>query len=77
MGNLRKALGRTVRRLREEGGFSQESFADAIGVHRTYMGEIERGETNLSLDVLERLARALQLSVAEMFSVAESERHKH
>src|SRR2546426_8186179 len=42
------------RRLRRDAGYSQESFADKCGVHRTYMGSVERGETNISLDNLER-----------------------
>jgi transcriptional regulator with XRE-family HTH domain len=74
MSALRTKLGRTVRRLRHEAGYSQESFADKCGVHRTYMGSVERGETNISLDNLERIARALGLSAGELLMDAEKER---
>jgi transcriptional regulator with XRE-family HTH domain len=71
---LRTKLGRTVRRLRKAAGYSQESFADRCGVHRTYMGAVERGETNISLDNLERISRALNLSAGELLMDAEKER---
>jgi transcriptional regulator with XRE-family HTH domain len=56
---LQKRLGRAVRRLRTAEDFSQESFADHIGMHRTYMGAVERGEQNISLTSLERIAKRL------------------
>jgi transcriptional regulator with XRE-family HTH domain len=71
---LRTKLGRAVRRLRTDAGFSQESFAHACHVHRTYIGSIERGETNVSLDNIERIARTLKLPVSRLFSEAEQER---
>lgn len=71
---LRTKLGRAVRRLRKAAGYSQESFADRCGVHRTYMGAVERGETNISLDNLERISRALNLSTGELLMDAEKER---
>jgi len=71
---LRAKLGRAVRRLRQGAGFSQESFADKCGVHRTYMGAVERGETNISLDNLERIARALNMSAGQLLVEAEKER---
>ncbi len=58
-GDLQKTLGRNVRAWREERGISQEALAELVGVHRTYMGGIERGERNLSLRSVERLAAAL------------------
>jgi transcriptional regulator with XRE-family HTH domain len=58
-GDLQKTLGRNVRRHREARGISQEDFAHALGFHRTYMGAIERGERNLSLRSVERLAEQL------------------
>ena len=61
---IRQKLGRAVRRLRAERGYSQESFADAVGVHRTYMGAVERGETNISLDNLARIAKGLRLRLS-------------
>jgi transcriptional regulator with XRE-family HTH domain len=64
-------LGRTVRELRAAAGYSQESFAARIKVHRTFMGTIERGNTNVSLETLERLASGLGLDVWELIRIAE------
>lgn len=73
MGALRHQLGRAVRRLRLAKGYSQEAFADAVGVHRTYMGAVERGETNISLDNLVRVAEGLELAVSRLLAEAEGE----
>ena len=59
VGDLQKVVGRNLRARRQEQGLSQEDFADAIGVHRTYLGDVERGERNLSLQRLERIALEL------------------
>src|SRR5664279_534366 len=55
-GDLQRTVGRNLRACREERGLSQEAFADTLGVHRTYMGGLERGERNLTLKSLERIA---------------------
>lgn len=60
-GDLQRTVGRNIRIYREAKGLSQEAFAEELGVHRTYMGGIERGERNLTLKSLERLAGRLQL----------------
>jgi transcriptional regulator with XRE-family HTH domain len=60
-GDLQRIVGRNIRAYREAKGVSQEAFADVLEVHRTYMGGIERGERNLTLRSLERLAERLQL----------------
>jgi transcriptional regulator with XRE-family HTH domain len=52
-------LGKTVRRLREEKGWSQEDYADRAGIHRTYVSDIERGRRNPTITVVEKLARPL------------------
>ena len=59
-------VGRNIRRLRRERGLSQEDLADEIGVHRTYMGGVERGERNLTLRSLERLAERLGVSALSL-----------
>jgi len=59
---LQIVVGRNIRRLRLARGLSQEDLADEIGVHRTYMGGVERGERNLTLRSLERLAERLGVS---------------
>lgn len=64
--DLQKALGRNLRRRREELGLSQEKFAEVLGCHRTYAGALERGEKNLSLRSLERLAAVLEVDPREL-----------
>lgn len=68
------ALGRAVRRLRTAAGFSQEAFADVVGVHRTYLGLIERGAVNVTLTTLEKLALALGLTPARLLDAVAAER---
>lgn len=58
-GELQRRFGRNLRRYREERGLSQEAFAEVLGVHRTYMGGVERGERNLTLRSVERLAETI------------------
>lgn len=71
MAPLKVRFGRAVRTLREQAEYSQESFADAIGVHRTYMGTLERGKGNPSLDVIAKIARGLGISLADLFKTVE------
>jgi transcriptional regulator with XRE-family HTH domain len=59
-------FGQRVRTLRQEQGYSQESFAAECGLDRTYMGGIERGERNLALRNIELIARSLKISLAEL-----------
>ncbi len=61
-------FGRAVRRLRSERGFSQEAFAHRCGVHRTYMGIIERGEKAVTIVTADKIATALGMDLAELFS---------
>jgi transcriptional regulator with XRE-family HTH domain len=60
-GDLQQVLGHNVRKFREAKGISQEAFAHDLGFHRTYLGGLERGERNLSLRSVERLASQLGL----------------
>ncbi len=64
---LRKVLGDRVRQLRKQRGYSQESFAEAAGLHRTYIGAIERGEQNVSLDNIGHIAQTLKIKIANLF----------
>jgi transcriptional regulator with XRE-family HTH domain len=58
-GDLQRIAGANIRAIRKQRGVSQEQLADALGVHRTYMGGVERGERNLTLRSLERLAERI------------------
>ena len=60
--DIRARLGRNIRRLREEQGWSQEDYADRAGIHRTYVSEIERGKRNPTITVVERLAAPLDVA---------------
>lgn len=59
--SLRRTVAQNVRRLRGVRQLSQEGLAAEAGLHRTYIGAIERAERNVSLDNIERLAHALQV----------------
>lgn len=61
-----RILGDRVSEFRRERGLSQEALADVAGLHRTYVGSIERGERNPSLLNLLRLSHALNISVSEL-----------
>lgn len=65
-----KQFGVVIRKNREAQKLSQESLADLVGVHRTYMGSIERGERNISLLNIRRIASALNLKPSELFAEA-------
>ena len=64
--DVRKKFGKRLRALREARGWSQEEFADRAGLHRTYVSAVERGVRNPTLSVLERLAKALGIKLAEL-----------
>jgi transcriptional regulator with XRE-family HTH domain len=60
-------FGKAVRQKRHELGVSQEAFADLCELDRTYIGGIERGERNVALVNIEKIARALKLSLSQLF----------
>ena len=61
MKHVQMMIGKKVRELRMESGLSQESFADKAGIHRSHIGEIERGEVDLTLSLLVRIAQTLEV----------------
>lgn len=65
-GELQRRVGANVRRHRLDRGLSQEALADVLGVHRTFMGAVERGERNLTLQTLERIAERLGVEPVEL-----------
>ena len=68
VGDLQKTVGRNLRAYRLERGLSQEAFADQLGVHRTYMGGVERGERNLTLKSLEKMAEQIGVEARELLA---------
>jgi transcriptional regulator with XRE-family HTH domain len=64
---LRQIFAARVRDERKRQGFSQEMLAEKSGLHRTYIGSVERGERNVSIDNVERIAKALNIKVSELF----------
>ena len=74
-----KSLGAAIRHRREELSLSQEELAEKAGLHRNYVGGVERGERNVAFLNLVKLARALDLSLAALIEEVESsmdERHR-
>ena len=67
MEDIRIRFSRALRSRRGKQGMSQQEFADYCGLDRTYIGGTERGERNVSLVNIEKLARALRISLSELF----------
>ncbi|HTD08138.1 MAG TPA: helix-turn-helix transcriptional regulator [Solirubrobacteraceae bacterium] len=63
-------MGRAIRDARKERGYTQEAFALAAGLDRSYMGAVERGEFNLTLEALLKIAGALGVLVSELLARA-------
>ena len=62
----RRLLASNLRRIREELGLSQESFAEKLGFHRTYVSSVERCQRNVSIDNIDKMAKALRVRVADL-----------
>ena len=67
MEDIRVRFGKAVRQRRHKLGVSQEAFADMCQLDRTYIGGIERGERNVALINIEKIAKTLKLTIAELF----------
>ena len=63
---LRQALAANMRALRKENQLSQEKLAELCGLHRTYIGSVERSERNISIDNIEKIAKALRISPPDL-----------
>jgi transcriptional regulator with XRE-family HTH domain len=70
------AFGQAVRRLRIARGLSQERLAEEVGIHRTYVGDVERGLRNLGLLNVDRIAHALETDLPGLMSEVEAERRR-
>ena len=66
-GDVKIVFGRRVRILRKREGLSQEQLALRCGLNRTYVGGVERGERNISIVNIEKIARAIGLSLKDLF----------
>jgi len=66
--DIKKRFGKAIRRRRRELDISQEKLAEIAEIHRTYISSIERGERNPSLENIEKLAKALDISIADLFA---------
>jgi transcriptional regulator with XRE-family HTH domain len=66
--DIKERFGHAVRKRRQELSISQEELADRAELHRTYIGDIERGARNLSLENIEKLAKALEVSISVLFA---------
>jgi transcriptional regulator with XRE-family HTH domain len=69
MNTIEKRFGDSVRKLREIKGLSQEELAFRAGIHRTYLGGIERGERNPCLKNIAAIAKALGVTLSDLFSI--------
>ena len=65
--NIFTRFGNAVRILRTQKGISQEDFADLCGLHRTYISDIELGKRNVSIENIERISIALNMSLSDLF----------
>ncbi|MEK7377055.1 MAG: helix-turn-helix transcriptional regulator [Candidatus Margulisiibacteriota bacterium] len=61
-------FGHAAREQRTKLGYSQEELAESAGLHRTYIGMIERAEKNITLENISKLAKALNLKICELFN---------
>jgi len=59
--NIKQKLGKRIKEFRVKEGYSQEKFALRCGLHRTYISDIERGERNISVENIEKIAKALKI----------------
>ena len=74
---LANRFGVIIRRLRLQSGLSQEAFAHICGLHRTYIGSIERGEKTVTIETVLKLAHALDLTLSQLFLEVEKELESH
>lgn len=66
----RVIFAQNIRHAREELGMSQEDMAEACGLHRTYVGSVEREERNISIDNMEKMAKAVKKSITELLTTS-------
>ncbi len=67
MSEIAKSIGQRIRNYRTKQGLSQEKLAELSGCHPTYIGQLERGEKNATLESIEKIAAALNISLSKLF----------
>ena len=67
MSDIAKIIGQRIRNYRTQKGLSQEKLAELAGCHPTYIGQLERGEKNATLERVEKMASAMDISLSELF----------
>ena len=67
MSNIAKVIGQRIRNYRTAVGLSQEKLAELSGCHPTYIGQLERGEKNATIESIEKIASALNISLSKLF----------
>lgn len=73
--NIKERFGKAIVSLRREQNLSQEKLAEKASLDRTYIGGVERGERNISILNIEKLSKALQIEVSEIFKLTEGDIH--
>jgi transcriptional regulator with XRE-family HTH domain len=76
MANIKIVFGKNLRFLREKKNISQEKLADLCGLHRTYISDVERGERNISLENIQKIANALQMEIIDLFEGTDAKKNK-
>lgn len=72
MKDINRNIGRAIREIRNSLGLSQEQLAELSGLHRTYISGIERGNRNITLVSLSKIANAFQIPLSQLIRMAES-----
>ena len=67
MSDIARIIGQRIRNYRTQKGLSQEKLAELAGCHPTYIGQLERGEKNATLESVEKIASAMDISLSELF----------
>jgi len=70
--DIKQKLGIVIKKLRMDKSISQENLALQANIDRTYIGDIEKGERNISVEILEKLANALEISISDLFKLMEN-----
>ncbi len=73
---IQQKFGLIIRKLRQQKSISQEKMALDAGIDRTYIGDIENGSRNISLQIIEKLANYLGMPISEIFKQIENEQFK-